>query len=77
MLDPSQVFRIVQRAAKRAGIPRNVSCHWLRHAHASHALDHNAPLHLIQQTLGHSNIATLNAYLHSRPSESSSRYLSI
>lgn len=74
-LDPSQVFRIVQSAAKRAGISKNVSCHWLRHAHASHALDHDAPLHLVQQTLGHSSVATTGLYLHARPSDSSSRYL--
>ena len=76
-LDPSQVFRIVQAAAKRAGIAKNVSCHWMRHAHASHALDHEAPLHLVQQTLGHSSVATTGLYLHARPSDSSARYLSV
>jgi len=34
-LDQSQVFRIVQAAAKTAGIDGNVSPHWMRHAHAS------------------------------------------
>ena len=38
-LDPSQVWRIVRAAAKRAGISGNVSPHWFRHSHASHALD--------------------------------------
>ena len=36
-LDESQVWRIVRKASKRAGIEKAVSCHWLRHAHASHA----------------------------------------
>ena len=47
-LDPSQVHRIVKAAALRAGLPATISAHWLRHAHASHALDRGAPLHLVQ-----------------------------
>ena len=38
-LDPSQVWRIVRSAARRAGIGVDVSPHWFRHAHASHALE--------------------------------------
>ena len=53
-----------------------ISPHWLRHAHASHALDHGAPIHLVQATLGHSSVATTSAYLHARPGDSSARYLS-
>jgi integrase/recombinase XerD len=74
-LDESQVWRIVRKAAKRAGIEKEVSCHWLRHAHASHALDRGAPIHLVQATLGHSSVASTGRYLHARPSESSSSYL--
>jgi len=74
-LDPSQVLRVVRAAAKRAGFDRAVSPHWLRHCHASHALDAGAPIHLVQQTLGHSNVATTTRYLHARPNESSSRFL--
>ena len=74
-LDPSHVRRIVYAAARRAGIPQQVSPHWMRHAHASHALDRHAPIHLVQATLGHSSVATTGRYLHARPSESSSFYL--
>ena len=74
-LDESQVWRIVRKASKRAGIEKKVSCHWLRHAHASHALDRGAPIHLVQQTLGHSSISATGRYLHARPTESSSSYL--
>ena len=74
-LDESQVWRIVRKASKRAGIEKEVSCHWLRHAHASHALDRGAPIHLVQATLGHSSISTTGRYLHARPTESSSSYL--
>jgi site-specific recombinase XerD len=69
------VLRIVRRAAQRAGIELPVSPHWLRHAHASHALDREAPIHLVQATLGHSSITTTGRYLHVRPNESSSRFL--
>jgi integrase/recombinase XerD len=47
----------------------------LRHAHASHALDRSAPIHLVQATLGRSSIATTGKYLHARPNESPSFYL--
>ena len=56
---------------------KDVSCHWLRHAHASHALDRGAPIHLVQATLGHADVATKGRYLHARPNDSSSKYLSI
>lgn len=75
-LDVSAVRRMVSRAAKRAGLEGNVSPHWLRHAHASHALDRGAPISLVQSTLGHSSIATTGRYLHARPGESSGNYLS-
>jgi integrase/recombinase XerD len=42
-LDPAQAWRIVRAAAVRAGLDAPVSPHWLRHAHASHALDRGAP----------------------------------
>jgi integrase/recombinase XerD len=76
-LDESQVWRIVRKAAMRAGIEKEVSCHWLRHAHASHALDRGAPIHLVQATLGHSSVATTGRYLHACPTESSSSYLPV
>jgi len=70
-----QAWRIVRRAARRAGISAPVSAHWLRHAHASHALDRGAPLHLVQATLGHASIATTGRYLHARPDASSGQFL--
>jgi site-specific recombinase XerD len=76
-LHPSQVMRIVKAAARRAGILKNVSPHWLRHGHASHALDRGCPIHLVQATLGHSSVATTGRYLHARPTDSSSNYLPI
>jgi site-specific recombinase XerD len=74
-LRPLAVLRVVRKAAERAGIEVPVSPHWFRHAHASHALDRGAPIHLVQATLGHASVATTGRYLHARPNDSSSRFL--
>ena len=74
-LDASQVRRIVYAAARKASLEKRVSPHWMRHAHASHALDRSAPIHLVQATLGHASVSTTGRYLHARPTESSSFYL--
>ena len=47
---------IVKATTKRAGINLAVSAHWLRHAHASHAIDEGAPITLVSQTLGHADL---------------------
>ncbi len=73
VLDPSQVHRIVKRAAKRADLSDKVSAHWLRHAHVSHALDRGAPVHLVQATVGYASLATTSRYAHARPTDSSSQ----
>lgn len=76
-LQPCQIWRVVKSAARKAGLKDSVSCHWLRHSHASHSLDRQAPIHLVQQTLGHSSIATTGRYLHARPTDSSGNYLGL
>jgi len=62
---------ILKRAAANAGINPKLSAHWLRHAHASHAIDRGAALPVVQSTLGHGNIAVTSGYLHARPDTSS------
>ncbi|MGH2412308.1 MAG: tyrosine-type recombinase/integrase [Microcystaceae cyanobacterium] len=76
-LAPSHIHRIVKRAALKAELPQaaKVSPHWLRHAHATHALDNGAPLRLVQATLGHASLDTTSKYLHIRPQQSSGDYL--
>jgi site-specific recombinase XerD len=76
-LERSRVTRIVRQACERAGIAAAVSTYWLRHAHASHALEPGAPIHLVQATLGHRSVATTSRHLHARPSESSAGYLAV
>jgi integrase/recombinase XerD len=74
-LDPSRVHQLVKAAAKRAGLPAAVSCHWLRHSACSHALTRGAPVHVVQASLGHCSLTTTTRYSHSRPDDSISRYL--
>jgi site-specific recombinase XerD len=76
-LGTEQAWRIVKAAAVRAGVDPGASPHWFRHAHASHALDRGAPVHLVQQTLGHASVATTGRYLHAKPTDSSARYLGV
>jgi integrase/recombinase XerD len=76
-LHPTAIERLVRKAAQRAGLELAVSPHWLRHSHATHALERGAPIHLVQATLGHASVATTGRYLHARPTDSSSKYLAI
>ena len=76
-LAPSNVDRVVKRAASNAGLSNagNVSAHWLRHSHATHALDAGVPVHLVQATLGHESLDTTSKYLHISPDKSSGEVL--
>ncbi len=69
------IGEIVRAAGQRAGIEKKVSPHFLRHSHASHALEKGAPINLVQETLGHASIKTTELYLHVQPGESSGNYL--
>ena len=70
-LNPRAVNRMIKAAAQRANVNPAVSAHWLRHAHASHALNRGATVAEVQTTLGHANVATTSTYLHARPDRSS------
>jgi integrase/recombinase XerD len=76
-LTARQAQRLVDAAARRAGLRAGVSPHWLRHAHATHALERGAPIHIVQATLGHTSVATTGRYLHARPTDSSARSLAV
>ena len=70
-----RINQLIKAAAKRAKVNPEASAHWLRDAHASHAIDNGAPITLVCQTLGHADLKTTSVYAHARPNESSSRYL--
>ncbi len=73
----SAIWRIVRKAAKRAGLEGDVSPHWFRHAHISHALERGASMALVRDSVGHSSVSTTNGYLHARPNDSSALYLAV
>ena len=70
-LGPRGVNHLIKGVAKRAHVTSKVSPHWLRHAHASHALSRGASVAVVAKTLGHENVATTSIYLHAMPGEAS------
>lgn len=61
---PVTVERLIRKAAVRAGIPRRVTPHMLRHTLATALLSRGCDIRYIQKLLGHSSVATTQIYTH-------------
>ena len=74
-LSRRSIEKIVRGYATRAGLKEGIHTHTLRHSFASHMLEGDADLRVIQELLGHSDVSTTQIYTHITKQEARRAYL--
>ncbi|MEE9366862.1 MAG: tyrosine recombinase XerC [Dehalococcoidales bacterium] len=75
-LPARRIQKILDRCARKAGIEKRVHPHVLRHTFATHLLDGGADLRVVQELLGHAQLATTQVYTHVSQSQARKIYQS-
>jgi len=75
-LPARRIQKILDRCARKAGIEKRVHPHILRHTFATHLLDGGADLRVVQELLGHAQLATTQVYTHVSQSQARKVYQS-
>ena len=70
-----RVQKIIDTYAKKIGFKRRIYPHLLRHTFATHMLDNNADLRVVQELLGHASLSTTQVYTHVSKAQSRKVYL--
>ena len=63
-ISKESIYLIVKKAAKKAGIPKNVHPHTLRHSFATHLIENDYDVSSVQSLLGHNSPETTMVYIH-------------
>lgn len=68
------IFKIIKKRALECSIKKEISPHTIRHSYATHMLNNNTDIRILQELLGHSSISTTSIYLHTSYKELQEKY---